>query len=208
MGVAVAERRLLCDLFDKLGPQAPTLCDGWLTRDLAAHLVLRESRLDAAPGILIKGMAGYTQRVQDSLASKPFPELVDRVRKGPPVWTPYAIPAMNELINATEYFVHHEDVLRAQPEWAPRPADATRDGALWKAAMRVTKLAYRRSPVGVALRTPDGARFTANTGPNPVSIVGAPGELVLHAFGRSVARVEFDGDRASVAAVEGLDRSF
>jgi hypothetical protein len=35
------ERAQLSDLFDELGPQAPTLLTPWTTRDLAAHLVLR-----------------------------------------------------------------------------------------------------------------------------------------------------------------------
>src|SRR5882762_622635 len=38
----LVERRELCDLFLELGPDAPTLCEGWTTLDLAAHLVLRE----------------------------------------------------------------------------------------------------------------------------------------------------------------------
>jgi uncharacterized protein (TIGR03083 family) len=45
--LARAERAALCDLFDEVGPDAPTLCAGWTTRDLAAHLVIRERRADA-----------------------------------------------------------------------------------------------------------------------------------------------------------------
>jgi hypothetical protein len=30
----------LCDLFEELGPDAPTLLGAWTTRDLAAHVVL------------------------------------------------------------------------------------------------------------------------------------------------------------------------
>nr|BFE88977.1 hypothetical protein GCM10020093_115780 [Planobispora longispora] len=53
MTYARAERAALSDLFARLGPDAPTLCEGWTTFDLAAHLVLRERRLDAAPGIAL-----------------------------------------------------------------------------------------------------------------------------------------------------------
>ena len=42
--VAAAERHDLCDTFLEVGPEAPTLCSPWRTRDLAAHLVLREHR--------------------------------------------------------------------------------------------------------------------------------------------------------------------
>ncbi|HYZ38638.1 MAG TPA: maleylpyruvate isomerase family mycothiol-dependent enzyme, partial [Pseudonocardiaceae bacterium] len=78
--VAARERRALCDLMDQLGPEAATLCAGWTTRDLAAHLILRESRMDAAPGILLSVMAGYTARVQRSLVRRPWPNLVEQVR--------------------------------------------------------------------------------------------------------------------------------
>ena len=57
MSVASDERAALCDLLDELGPDQPTLCEGWQTRDLAAHLVVREHRLDAAPGILLPAIA-------------------------------------------------------------------------------------------------------------------------------------------------------
>jgi hypothetical protein len=50
-----AERAPLCDLLDELGPQAPTLLDRWTTRDLAAHLVLREHDLLPAPGLVVPG---------------------------------------------------------------------------------------------------------------------------------------------------------
>ena len=45
------ERTQLCDLLDEVGSQAPTLLDPWTTHDLAAHLVLREHDLSAAPGL-------------------------------------------------------------------------------------------------------------------------------------------------------------
>ena len=48
MSFARDERIALCDLLDETGPEAPTLCEGWRTLDLAAHLVLREHRPDAA----------------------------------------------------------------------------------------------------------------------------------------------------------------
>jgi uncharacterized protein (TIGR03083 family) len=39
--LAQEERNELCDLMLETGPDAPTLCEGWTTRDLAAHLVIR-----------------------------------------------------------------------------------------------------------------------------------------------------------------------
>jgi uncharacterized protein (TIGR03085 family) len=208
MGVAADERRALCDLFDQLGPDAPTLCGGWLSRDLAAHLALRDRRPDAAAGILIKPLAGHTERVQRQFAAKPWSELVRLVRTGPPALSPFAIPALNETVNGAEYFVHHEDLRRGQPDWSPRPADAARDAAVWQAVGRIARLNFRRSPVGVVLRRPDGAEITAKRGPTMVAVIGEPGELLLYAFGRNEVQVTYDGDQHAIGVLQGLDRSF
>jgi uncharacterized protein (TIGR03085 family) len=207
MGIAKAERAALSDLFTELGPDVPTLCDGWRTRDLAAHLAVRDRRPDAAPGILIKPLAFYTQRIQDGYARKPWAELVDLVRSGPPVYSPATIGAVDEMINAVEFFVHHEDVRRAQPGWEPRPPDADRDAAVWSALSRGARMMLRRSPVGVVLRRSDGGlEVTAKRGPNTVIVSGAPGELLLFAFGRDETRLEFDGEQSSIGVVRGLTR--
>src|SRR5207248_6880041 len=106
----------LSDLFDRLGPNEPTLCAGWTTRDLAAHLVVRESRLDASVGIVVHAFAGYLARVQGKVAAKPFDRIVGALRTGPPRWSPYRISAIGEAANNIEFFVHHEDVRRTQAD--------------------------------------------------------------------------------------------
>jgi uncharacterized protein (TIGR03085 family) len=199
MGVASEERQALCALFDELGPDAPTLCEGWLTRDLAAHLVIRERRPDAAPGILLPPLAGYTQRVQEGYAAKPWRELVDQVRSGPPWFSPTSIAALDELVNSAEFLVHHEDARRARPEWRPRPTDPARDAAAWRALPQVAKLNLRNLRVGLVLRHTDGREFTARSGPTPVTVLGDPVELLLFAFGRRAVRVSFEGDPEAVA---------
>jgi uncharacterized protein (TIGR03085 family) len=206
MGIARDERAQLSDLFTEVGPDAPTLCGDWKTRDLAAHLVVRERRPDAAGGIVIKPLAGYLQRVQDGYAAKPWPELVDLVRSGPPLLSPYRPAFIDKLVNTTEYYVHHEDVRRAVPGWEPRPADKARDGALWAAVVRGGGMMFRKSPVGVIVRTPGGKDATLKRGPDSVTILGEPGELLLYAFGRDQARVDFDGDQPSIGVVQGLNR--
>lgn len=208
MGMAADERRALSDLFDELGPDVPTLCTGWQAKDLAAHLVLRDRRPDAAAGIQVKALAGHTERVQQAIAGRPWPELVQQVRTGPPAWSPFRIPGLSELVNGGEYFVHHEDLRRAQPDWEPREPNPERDAALWKLVRTLGRLSYRRSPVGIVLQRNDGEQAVVKKGPKPVTIVGEPGELVLHAFGRSAVRLSFNGDAESVAIVQGLDRKF
>lgn len=206
MGVAADERDLLCDLLETLGPDGPTLCDGWSTRDLAIHLVMREHRPDALGGRLLKSLAARGDRVRSELAQLPWQELVQRVRGGPPKWNPLGMAALDEAINSAEYYVHHEDVRRAREGWQPRPPEPEREAALWKALSRAAKYFYGRSPVGVTLRAPDGHEIAAKTGPRTVRILGQPSELILHAFGRDRVRVTFEGNDADVVAVEDLRR--
>jgi len=193
---AQIERALLCDELEDVGPDAPTLCGSWTATDLAAHLVLRERRPVAAAGIVVRlpAMARYTEKVQQRLAGQPWGELVDTLRSGPPRWSPTSIDGLDALANTIEFFVHHEDVRRARPDWQPRALDAGFEAALAKALGRM-KLLVRNSPVGVSFVAPDGTVLLARSGPTPVTVTGPVGELVLYAFGRqSVARVTLDGD--------------
>jgi uncharacterized protein (TIGR03085 family) len=208
MAVASAEREQLSKLFLEVGPDAPTLCEGWLTKDLAAHLALRDRRPDAAGGILVPALAARTERVQQDYAAKPWAELVELVRTGPPRWSPFSIGALDELVNGAEYFIHHEDVRRAVAGWEPRPADATRDDALWRALRFAAKRGYRRSVVGVLLQRPDGETIVGKRAPRAVTLKGEPGELLLHAFGRGETRVDFEGDEVAVAEIKDTKRSF
>lgn len=206
MGVAADERQALSSLFEDLGPDAPTLCEGWTTRDLAAHLVVREHRPDAAPGILVPALAGYTQKVQDRYAAKPWASLVQQVRNGPAKFWPTAIGPLDELTNTAEFLVHHEDVRRAQPGWAPRPADPTRDAAAWRSAKQAAKLNLRKAPVGVTLKTNTGQEAAVKTGPDPVTIVGEPVDLLLFVFGRDAVHLDFEGDAAAVTKLQSVSR--
>ena len=162
------ERLAVCDLLDKLGPDQPTLCAGWRTADLAAHLVLRERRPDAALGVVGGPLAGHTRRVQARLLEKePFGRLVERIRTGPPRGSVFAIRGADARLNAVEYFVHHEDVRRAQPDWQPRDLDAGLQDLLWR-QLRSARLMLRKAPVGVEFaREGDGG---APAGP----VRGAP----------------------------------
>lgn len=205
-GLAGRERRALCDLLDQVGPDAPTLCTGWTTRDLAAHLVIRETRPDAALGIALPRLAGYTAWVQRGVARKPWPELVEQVRGGPPWWSPTRRPGLADRIDGAEFFVHHEDVRRARPGWQPRAADPRRAAQLWALLSRLGRLCYRRSPVGVVLRRPDGSRRTVHPGERAVTVVGPPEELMLHAYGRDEVLVNLEGSPRDIADLEGCQR--
>jgi len=188
------ERNALCDLFLSVGPDAPTLCAGWTTRDLAAHLVVRESRPDAAGGILIKRLAPYGDRVRDKVATRPWADLVETVRQGPPRLSPMRIPALDTLTNTLEFFVHLEDVRRAQPEWRPRGLSSSLESTLRSALARGARLMVRSAPCGITLSPTDGAPITAKKGSPSVTIAGDIGELVLFVYGRqALARVTMSG---------------
>lgn len=202
------ERTALCDTLQAVGPDAPTLCEGWRARDLAAHLVLRESRPDAAPGIVLPALAGRTARIQRSLAELSWMSLVGRVQH-PPFWTPLSWGPIEEAANIIEHFVHHEDVLRAQPGWTtPRELEPAYEEALWKAVSSRGRLLFRRSPVGVTLVHDDGrtalVRGARSDAGGDVALSGRPGELLLYGYGRGDhAWVELEGDELDVAAFRG-----
>jgi TIGR03085 family protein len=194
------ERAALCDLFERLGPDAPTLCAGWTTADLAAHLVLRERRIDALPGIALAPFARYTAAVQARIRQRhPWPELIGLVRNGPPAWSPYRVPAIDALVNTLELFVHHEDVRRAQDGWEPRELPAGFQDLLWRRLRGMARLMFRRAPVGVVLRRTGGERIGGKKADPYVVVTGEPQELMLFAFGRQAhARVTCTGDEEAV----------
>lgn len=209
--LAQHERRSLCDTFERVGPDAPTLCAPWLTRDLAAHLVMRERRPDAAAGLMVPPLAGRAQQVQDGYAAREWGGLVDLVRSGPPAWSPTRLGRVDELVNGVELFVHHEDVLRAAADWAPRQLVAELESALWANLSRSARALLRRSPVGVVLVAPGhGRKAVGRPGPDGrVVLEGQPAELLLYAFGRTaVARVDVHGSDAALDALGGARLGF
>ncbi|MFH8730413.1 MULTISPECIES: TIGR03085 family metal-binding protein [unclassified Streptomyces] len=196
---AKRERLLLADLLEASGPDAPTLCEGWTARDLAAHVVVRERRADAAGGIVIKQLAQRLERVQAEFAEKPFDELIQLIRTGPPRFSPFSLKQIDEASNAVEFFVHTEDVRRAQPDWTPRELDPVFADVLWSRLERMARVIGRKSPVGLVLRRPDGRTAVAHKGTPVVTVTGEPSELLMFAFGRQdAARVETEGEKDAI----------
>lgn len=206
MKLAHDERLALVVTMTEFGPDAPTLCGQWTVRDLAAHLVLRERRPDAAAGIMIPALAGYTDRVQSSLARGSFEGLLEQIRTGPPSWS--LMRPFDEQLNLAEMFVHHEDVRRGGSVWEPRQLDPAWQGPLWALARRMGRRAYRKASNTVVLARPDGAQATVRAaGGETVTLVGEPAELALLAFGRDAVRFDAQGPEQAVKAVLTLDRS-
>lgn len=205
MSIARTERLALADLLLELGPDAPTLCAGWDTRALAAHLVVRERRPDATPGVAIGALAGWTERVQQEYEKRPYAELVELVRTGPGRLSAFSLPGVDTMLNTTEYVVHHEDVRRARPGWEPRALPRKVQDALWKVVRTRAQMSFRGLEAGVVIRRSDAARssFVASAGEPAATVTGEPLELLLYLFGRrDQARVEVTGDAAAVAALK------
>ncbi|MEV5409615.1 TIGR03085 family metal-binding protein [Thermopolyspora sp. NPDC052614] len=205
MNMAQRERHALVGTMADVGPDAPTLCGDWTVRDLAAHLIVRERRPDAALGLVLKPLAARLERVQREMARRPFPELLAKVRTGPPI----LLRPVDSPMNAGEMFIHHEDVRRCTPGWRPRDLPPADEERLWKIVTSfVGRRAYRASPVTVELVTPEGRRYVARqAGERTVVLTGPPSELLLHAFGRDEVRLDASGTPEDVETVHALDRS-
>jgi uncharacterized protein (TIGR03085 family) len=196
------ERQALCDTLVEVGQDAPTLCGDWTTRDLAAHLVVRDRRPDAAPGLITSFMSGYTEQVRTTEAERPYREIVDRVRSGPPHWSPLRIDVLDRLANSLEFFVHHEDIRRARRPFTPRELEPDLEDALADGIDRGGRFLTRRLDVGLAFE-PDGrTSISARKGPDRVTVAGPIGECALFVYGRKdVAQVTVRGPAAAITKV-------
>lgn len=204
--IAQSERQALCNLLEELGPLAPTLCEGWTTSDLAAHLVVRERRPLASPGILLPVFAEVTRRAMErAKAQLGYGGLIRCVRGGPP----YPLRLVDVQMNTVEFFVHHEDVRRAADGVEPR-VDADLDAALWTALRRGARLMTRRlHGAGLELVAPGVGSLVARSGEPRAVVTGGPQELTLLLSGRrGAARVEIDGPEAARSALEGTRFGF
>jgi uncharacterized protein (TIGR03085 family) len=195
------QRQGLCDTLTKLGPDAPTLCEGWTTADLAAHLMIREREPLAAAGIALPGpFARLNRRRMDAAKASGYERAIDWLRSGPHgLWRLRPMIAVNVM----EYFVHQEDARRANG-LEPSQVDPDLDGALW----RMLRLSGRRQlrslrGFGVRGKTHDGRETVLRKGFPEAAITGAPGEILLYLMGRKqAARVELSGSEMAVAGLE------
>lgn len=187
--LAQQERGTLGDLFLEYGPDAPTLCEGWVAADLAAHLVVRERRPDSGPGLVWSPLAAYTEKVRLAARDRmSWEQLVSAVRGGPPL----LLRPFDGPMNTVEFFIHVEDLRRGQEGWEPRAISAALGDALW-ARVGPGGMA-KKIPATVVLSSPGRGDKQSGTGPL-VTVTGDPGELTMFGAGRQrAARVEITGD--------------
>lgn len=204
------ERDVLVDALTAAGPGAPTLCEGWRTEHLAAHVLLRERDPLAAAGIVIPALHARTEAATiaaGDAAADPdgYARLVALLGRGTPPWSPVAWAG--DAAQLIEMFVHAEDVRRGA---GPAPVRLLPPGevdALWGLLRRGARLMYRETlrTAGLVLRAPDRAVRVGPARDTEVVLRGEVGELVLHASGRP-ADVEVTGDPEAVRRLAATSR--
>jgi len=203
--LARRERDDLCDLALTLGPDAPTLCEGWDAQDLVTHLLVRERRPVSSLGNVVPALSGLTDRAMARGRERSFGVQVEELRRpAPPL---RLVPVLDRLMNTFEMVVHHEDLRRAQPAWEPRVLPTADADVLWSQLSKGAAFLGRRLPVPTVVRRSDtGATATLRKGPEPVVVSGPVVELVLFLFGRHQTRgLAFDGTPEAVDRLRGAD---
>jgi uncharacterized protein (TIGR03085 family) len=194
----------MCDTALRVGEDQPTLSGEWTVKDLVVHLLVREGS-PASIGSRVPLLAGLTAAASHRVGRRPFPELVERLRNGPPRLSPFAIPKVDDVANTAEYFIHHEDIRRAQPTWSPRVLGDEAEQQLWSMIATMGRLLTRKVPAGVLVEhITTGTTATLRPGSPAVTLRGLPSELTLYLSGRSDhAQVELLGDDEAVARLSG-----
>jgi uncharacterized protein (TIGR03085 family) len=198
--LAQTERTALCDLALEVGEDPPTLCGEWTVKDLVVHLLIREGS-PAAVGMVVAPLAGLTAAAARRVGRRDFAVLVERLRHGPPILSPYALPKVDERVNTLEFFVHHEDIRRARPTWSPRRLDDRAESTLWAMLPTPGRMLTRKAPDGVSIqnRATGATRVLKKGEPASVMVRGLPSEVALYLFGRyDHARVDLVGDDGPV----------
>jgi uncharacterized protein (TIGR03085 family) len=200
------ERQALCETARSVGPSAATLCEGWDVKDLICHLLVRESSVVGAAGIAIPRLSRLTDKEMARLRRQPFERLVERLRSHK--LTLYALPPVDATFNTLEFFVHHEDIRRAQVGWRRRtlPEDAV--DTLWGSLRTQGPALVRSAGVPVVVRRIDTEETTTlMPGRDPVVLSGPVTEVILYLFGRDEVReVRMDGPEEKVAKLRRADR--
>ncbi|MDR5712386.1 TIGR03085 family metal-binding protein [Nesterenkonia flava] len=197
--VAVQQRMALAAALRSVDPDAPTLCEGWRAADLALHIVVRDSRPDLMVGQQLPGWKHRAQSAMDRLASRGYDYLVDRVKAGPPPLFPQRWAPVDNLVNTAEFYIHGQDVLRAQggDDAGEGQASARQNvpaqhvseqlqRALWGTGVKLFfPLAARSQGRRITFLSPRvGAVTRGRTDQQPMLVTGEPQELLLWASGR------------------------
>ncbi|WP_166432909.1 TIGR03085 family metal-binding protein [Nesterenkonia salmonea] len=187
---ASEQRKALASALRAVAPDAPTLCEGWAAEDLAVHIVIRDSRPDLLVGQGLPVVGAKARNAIASLKAEGYEYLVDRVSIGPPSYFPQTIEPVNDAMNSAEFYIHTEDVLRAQHDFDPhqrRDVSEELRKRLWKqSSMSFFPMAARKQNRRISFFSPGYGATTRGPATAPLVMVhGAPEELTLWAAGRA-----------------------
>lgn len=200
--LAKRERFAIAQTLRNIGPEAPTLCEGWNAFDLLVHLVSRETRPDAAIGIIIPALNKYSSKIKNEMKQRGFSTLIQEFEDGPKALSLFSIPGADNLSNTFEFLVHHEDLLRAQPNYSARVLSDNDKKLLWNRFTMSGKLLMFKAKVGIIAKSEQGT-YTLKSGNSCVTIEGDVVDLILFAYGRkTAANLKFVGDEVSVKTLK------
>ncbi|MUL43278.1 maleylpyruvate isomerase family mycothiol-dependent enzyme [Streptomonospora sp. PA3] len=191
LSMAMRERAEFADLLDSLPPEqweAPSLCEGWRVRDVAAHVISYEE-LGWPRTVLRLLRAGFNPEKANAIGvaeySRSPAELVRLMRT---YERPRGLTAIRGgMIALVDGMIHQQDIRR--PLGLPRdiPHDRLRTAL---------RLALQAPPIGAAKRArgltlvADDLHWTTGSGPE----VRGPGEALLMSIaGRPDALPDIDG---------------
>ncbi len=202
------DRAHLVDALEAVGPDAPTLCEGWLSRHLAAHIVLRESAPLVSAGAVVPALSSYGERALEKLADTSrdeagWADLLARVAAGPRGIHPIAWAG--DKANLVELVVHTEDVRRGSGPAESLERSAEHLDAIFRQLRLAARFSYRKSGVGVVLVVPGGQRAQVRAPRGDAGTVVLRGDVVdllMHAMGRvDASGVTIEGAPADVEAL-------
>lgn len=180
------ERQDLVTTLRAAGPDAPTLCQGWQTRHLAAHLYLRLHRPGRIAAAMLPGGSdadALTLRLgQEHADVSGYEALLERFAAEPDRFNPMRLTG--NRVHLLEYVVHHEDVRRGAGPAPARELPAPMRRALWDQVRTMGRLSQRRASDGVVLVVPDGPRAVVRRGQRGLAVIGSEVELALYLTGR------------------------
>lgn len=206
MTFSSSERSALAQTLLDKGPDAPTLCGDWTTRDLAVHLWIRENKPIAQVKSMLPVGGDAVEAETEKALARPYEETVRKWAEGPRALSPWKI--LDPVANGVEHFVHHEDVLRGHlspgDPVEERDLEPEHRAYLHRAIKLVAGRAIKADrPVII---DPDGfSRIVINDKPGVspdgeavVRISGGVGEIVMWLLGRDVVNLTISGDDSSV----------
>lgn len=177
--------RQCCDALDQVSADAPTLCEGWAAHDLAIHLWTLKHDPLGWPGIVLPALAATTTRRADRIRRRwSYVELVARLRaeRGDMACMPFdRFGGHRHALG--EYFVHTQDVVRANGLRQEEPNDELED-ALWLRVQAAARELHRRGSPGLVLETRDGRSAHVARRPPMTVVTGLPSELMCWVYGR------------------------